>query len=171
MWSSCIKFIIFVQSASFWYICRYWIKRDFATFNHMSSCWEINVSIFLFISGNVISATEDIICSSPVAPVVSKMVASIGCCWGPPDFFAFEFRSLFLPGYGAILQYQNPPLLLTYSPLAFHHRNGIFAWLHSLNPHCLKCIDVKANRKKRLIQTLVKCNILTACFCKWPWNR
>lgn len=119
MWSSCIKFIIFVQSASFWYICRYWIKRDFATFNHMSSCWEINVSIFLFISGNVISATEDIICSSPVAPVVSKMVASIGCCWGPPDFFAFEFRSLFLPGYGAILQYQNPPLLLTYSPLAF----------------------------------------------------
>lgn len=34
MWSTCIKFIIFVQSTSFWYICN-WIKRDFATFNHI----------------------------------------------------------------------------------------------------------------------------------------
>lgn len=109
MWSTCIKFIIFVQSTSFWYICN-WIKRDFATFNlYVSSCWERNVLIILFISGNVISATEDIICSSPVVPVVSKMVASIGCCWGAPDFFAFEVRSLFLTGYGTILQYQYLP--------------------------------------------------------------
>lgn len=73
---------------------------------YVSSCWERNVLIFLFISGNVISATEDIICSSPVVPVVSKMVASLGCCWGAPDFFAFEVCSLFLTGYGTILQYQ-----------------------------------------------------------------
>lgn len=109
MWGTCIKFIIFVQSTSLWYICKYWIKRDFATFIYiyMSSCWK---KIFLFISGNVISATEDITCSSPLAPVVSKVVASIDCCWGPSDFSAFEVRSLFLiPGYWAILQYQDPP--------------------------------------------------------------
>lgn len=43
-------------------------------------------------------------------------------------------------------------LLLTYSPLAFHHRNGIFAWLHSLDPHCLKCIDVKDVKKNVLFK-------------------
>lgn len=48
MWGTCIKFIIFVQSTSLWYICKYWIKRDFATFIYiyMSSCWKINLSIY-----------------------------------------------------------------------------------------------------------------------------
>lgn len=104
MWGTCIKFIIFVQSTSLWYICKYWIKRDFATFIYIYVQLLKKKSFYLF------PATSSLPLKTLFVPVVSKVVASIGCCWGPSDFSAFEVRSLFLiPGYWAILQYQDPP--------------------------------------------------------------
>lgn len=48
MWGTCIKFIIFVQSTSLWYICKYWIKRDFATFIYIYVQLLKNKSFYLF---------------------------------------------------------------------------------------------------------------------------
>lgn len=111
MWSTCIKFIIFVQSTSFWYICWDWIKRDFATFNHMSSCWEINVLIFLFISGNVISL------KTLFVPVPWPQSCQKWLLLRSPDFFALEVRSLFIPGNVAFPQVSRSTLYFWLIPL------------------------------------------------------
>lgn len=150
MWGTCIKFIIFVQSTSLWYICKYWIKRDFATFIYIYVQLLKNKSFYLF------PATSSLPLKTLFVPVLWPQ----SCQKWLHQLVAVEVLRIFphlksavyslYQVIGPFYSIKIHPLLLTYSPLAFRHRNGIFAWLHSLNPHCLKCIDVKANRKKSL---------------------
>lgn len=117
----------------------------------MSSCWKINLSIY-FRQRHLCHWRHYLFQSFGPSRVKSGcinwlLLRSFGFfrIWSPQ--FILNTRLL-----GPFYSIKIHPLLLTYSPLAFRHRNGIFAWLHSLNPHCLKCIDVKANRKKVLFK-------------------
>lgn len=117
----------------------------------MSSCWKINLSIY-FRQRHLCDWRHYLFQSFGPSRVKSGcinwlLLRSFGffCIWSPQ--FILNTR---------LLGHSTVPRSTLYSwlhPLwPFDIGMGFLSWLHSLNPHCLKCIDVKANRKKVLFK-------------------
>lgn len=140
------------------------------SFIYVSSCWEINLSIY-FRQRHLCHWRHYFFQSFGPSRVKSGCINWL-------LLRSFRFFCIWSP------QFILNTRLLGHSTVS---RSTLYSWLIPLWPFdigmgflcgCILSIHtawsvltLKLTEKKRLIQTLVKCNILTACLCKWPWNR